>query len=141
MNMDELERQLIRELHALQSVPVPEGCLPGKAITYAEHRAGMIRDKLNDLEAYRQKRDGDKHIYQMKWLIKRCTDCGFWFSHNRCKVCNALICGICADWSSPRLYSPGKGMCTACRERPSLPVSPYTGEQYDPAWGIQIKKF
>src|SRR5258707_13367939 len=75
--------------------------------------------------------------------MRRCTDCGFWFSFYSCRECGRALCGVCVDWPAPRLHSPGKGMCTACREKPlknSLPISPFTGEPYDPAWGILYRR-
>lgn len=70
--MDEIERWYIRELQALQSVLVPSGTMPSHTMTYAEHRAQLIRDKLEELEAYRRKRDETQEkIYPAKrrrWL-------------------------------------------------------------------------
>ena len=53
--------------------------------------------------------------------MRKCVDCGFWFSRNACRDCGKPLCGVCADWPSPYLHSPGKGLCTACREKPHNP--------------------
>lgn len=55
-------------------------------------------------------------------LRRICVDCGFWFSFNSCWECGEPLCGICADWPSPYLYSPGKGLCEACRHEPLTKV-------------------
>jgi len=51
-----------------------------------------------------------------------CIDCGFILGRNRCKGCGGRLCGVCADWPAPRLYSPGKGWCRTCRERRSYDI-------------------
>jgi hypothetical protein len=51
--------------------------------------------------------------------VKKCIDCGVWFCFfHSCRICGKPLCGICVDWPSPHLHSPGKGMCKACREIP-----------------------
>ena len=52
--------------------------------------------------------------------MRRCIDCGFWFSFYSCRECGKPLCGACVDWPSPRLHSPGKGICEACREKPKV---------------------
>jgi hypothetical protein len=62
-------------------------------------------------------------------MRRKCIDCGFWFSRNQCRKCGQFLCGICADWPSPRLHSPGKGLCTACRTEKA--PTEFTQEQSD----------
>jgi len=56
-----------------------------------------------------------------------CRDCGFWFSFYSCRECGKPLCGVCVDWPSLRLYSPGKGLCTVCREKPRGIIPPTRG--------------
>lgn len=53
------------------------------------------------------------------WWPFRCVDCGFWLSFYHCRICGKRLCGTCVDWPGSRLHSPGKGMCSTCRESES----------------------
>ncbi len=57
--------------------------------------------------------------------MRKCIDCGFWFSFYSCRECSKPLCGVCVDWPSPRLHSPGKGMCETCREKPTVLTPPH----------------
>ena len=61
--------------------------------------------------------------------MRKCIDCGFWFSFNSCRECGKPLCSVCVDWPSPRLLSPGKGLCTACREKPKDIRPPVEAEE------------
>ncbi len=64
--------------------------------------------------------------------LRKCVDCGVWFSFHACRICGKPLCGVCVDWPSPYLHSPGKGMCEACREKPVEYVFPLRSSVYKP---------
>lgn len=63
--MDDIEAWFIQRLEGLQSIPPPRGNLPGLSMTYAEARAWLIWDMVNELDKYRQ-RKGIKQMERIK---------------------------------------------------------------------------
>ncbi len=54
-----------------------------------------------------------KPPFMRRW---RCADCNGFPAFYHCRRCAWRLCSVCVQWPSPRLHSPGKGLCPRCRE-------------------------
>lgn len=65
--MDDIEQHFIRQLTALLSEPASSGYIPGTSKTWAEQKAELVSDLLQELKAYRRaKFESTEKIYPHK---------------------------------------------------------------------------